>query len=67
MKFPTILCTLSLLTDAHLITGVIDRKTTPIDFSQLSITLNDGEFSSLVDVHGAFTIAVPDYAASYKL
>ena len=52
---------------SHIITGTIEKKSSLIDFSQMSITLNNGEFKALVDINGNFAIGVPDYAALYKL
>lgn len=45
---------------AHVITGTIDRKQTSLDFSQVSVTLNNGEYNGLVDIKGGFAIQVPD-------
>lgn len=38
-----------------------------LDFSKVQITLNGGEYNSLVDSAGKFTIVVPNHAALYKL
>lgn len=67
MKVAVVSSLIALLGSAHLITGSIDRKSTTLDFSQVSVTLNNGEYQGLVDLNGAFAIAVPDYAAAYKL
>lgn len=62
-----LLAVIATITQCHIISGTIDRKTSPIDFRNLKISLNNGEYSGLVNNDGAFTIMVPDYAASYKL
>lgn len=51
----------------HVITGSIERQHWPLDFSQMSVTLNNGEYQGLVDVNGQFAIAVPEFPATYKL
>ena len=51
----------------HIITGSIERQHWPLDFSQMSVTLNNGEYSGLVDINGQFAIAVPEFPATYKL
>ena len=67
MKVATLAALLSLVAQPHLITGNIDRKQSNLDFAQCHVTLNNGEYSALVDYNGAFTISVPDYSANYKL
>ena len=52
---------------AHLITGTIDRKGNLLDYSKVKVVLNDGEYNALVDQAGHFKIAVPNFAATYKL
>jgi hypothetical protein len=58
---------LGVICQAHLITGTIDRKGNVLDFSKVQITLNGGEYNSLVDSAGKFSIVVPNHAALYKL
>lgn len=49
---------------SHLVTGTISH---PIDYSELKVSLNNGEYQSLVDSQGQFVVSVPDYSATYKL
>jgi hypothetical protein len=58
---------LGVICQAHLIQGVIDRKGNVLDFSKVQITLNGGEYNSLVDSAGKFSIVVPNHPALYKL
>ena len=52
---------------AHIIQGTIDRKGNVLDYSKIKVSINNGEYSGLVDQAGHFKVAVPNYATTYKL
>ncbi len=54
------LALLGLVASAHVIQGTIDRKGNVLDYSKVRVTMNNGEYSGLVDQAGHFKIAVPN-------
>jgi len=63
LKLFTLLCASAL---AHTITGIVDKKGSPLEFQHCKISVNSGEFNALVDNSGRFQVGVPS-EGTYKL
>ena len=66
MKIFSLFFLLVVFIQAYLVTGVIDRKNTKLDYSKIRISFNSGEYNGLVDNTGKFQVSVP-YPSQYKL
>ena len=66
MKIVSLFLLMIVFANAYLVTGVIERKNTKLDYSKLRISLNSGEYNGLVDNTGKFLVSVP-YPGFYKL
>ena len=59
MKIFSLFFLLVVFIQAYLVTGVIDRKNTKLDYSKIRISFNSGEYNGLVDNTGKFQVSVP--------